>query len=91
MPLKLNWSQVFNTTVGKKWWGHIDEASKAAHDCGYLYFSWNGNILWTDGKDTGLTVDDLNNPKAVYGECDCKAKERKALMHNVGCAFLRRQ
>jgi len=62
MPkLKLNWSQVFNTTVGAKWWGHIDIAAKAAHDCGYSYFTWNGRVLEVSrNKDMGLTIADLD-------------------------------
>lgn len=57
MPQKLDWSQVFNTNL--KHWGHRDLAIEGAKVAGYKFLTWNGNILWLDGTDTGLTVDSL--------------------------------
>ncbi len=55
----MNWSHVFNTD--HKHWGHVDEALKAAKECGYKFMAWNGRVLQVhNGWNSGITVEDLN-------------------------------
>lgn len=55
----MSWKFVFNTTVSdSKWWGHIEKANKAAKDCGYKFFTWNGWVYAVDGEQTDIKVED---------------------------------
>jgi len=48
----MRWKFVFNSDLKETMWGRIDKASKAAKDCGYEFFSWNG---WVYHVDKGIT------------------------------------
>jgi hypothetical protein len=52
----MSWKFVFNTNW--KWRGHIDEGNKAAKDCGYKFFNWNGWIYTVDGEKTDIREED---------------------------------
>jgi hypothetical protein len=55
---KPNWQNIFNTS--HKLWFEFHLAHKAALDAGYGYFSWEGNIHYTNsGQKTGLKLEDI--------------------------------
>lgn len=54
----MSWRFIFNSTVGDKWWDHIDNAKDAAKNAGYKFFSWNGWIYSIDGKQINIKVED---------------------------------
>jgi hypothetical protein len=54
----MNWSTVFNTSLG--WWGSLNNAHAGAVAANYPYFAWNGRIYDTKtGQDTGQLVENL--------------------------------
>ena len=55
----MSWKFVFNTTVGNKWWGHIDNANSVAKSSGYMFFTWNGWVYSVDGDITNIKETDL--------------------------------
>lgn len=63
---KLTWREVFNTTVSFKMWHDIDKAMMYAHNGGYEYFTWNGDVYVIESSKckctkTDYTVDMLNS------------------------------
>jgi len=55
----MSWKNVFNSTVGKVWWGHIQKCNDAAEATGYEFFTWNGWVYAVGWKITNIKVDDL--------------------------------
>ena len=55
--LNITWRDVYEEKVWRA--GHISRAQDTAKQLGYLYFVWNERVYTWEGKDTGLTVDDL--------------------------------
>ncbi len=58
---KLNWKNVFNTSLGITAGTHINDAIKLVKKTGYSYFTWNGDVYDINGNEIkGVTVDNLN-------------------------------
>lgn len=55
----MSWKFVFNTTVGDKWWGTLNNARLGAKSSGYEFFTWNGWVYDINGKQTNIKVEDL--------------------------------
>lgn len=59
--MDLTWKNVFNSTVGNKWWGYMGSVCNYAKEGGYKYFSWNGWVYTIDGVRTTMSIYDLDN------------------------------
>ncbi len=55
----MSWKFVFNSSVGDKYWSGIEFAQEAAKKSGYMFFTWNGQVLFIDQTFTGIEVKDL--------------------------------
>jgi len=59
----MSWKFVFNSSVGDRYWGHIDKIIPVVIVSGYKFFTWNGLVMTiTDNgsvERTKFTVEDL--------------------------------
>jgi hypothetical protein len=53
----MNWKFIFNSNLLGSG-THIDKAQKLAKESGYKFFTWNGEIKFIDGSNTGIMIED---------------------------------
>lgn len=55
----MKWQFVFNSSVSSIYWEEMSICLKYVKQSGYQFFTWNGNVYNLEGKNIGITVEDL--------------------------------